>query len=608
MKLFIVIIYCFLSFQNSMGQQSGNVDLDYGTNGFSIKSLTIQDDILMKSVLQDDDKLICVGYKGTSGTYNGFAVRFKANGTIDSTFNTNGIVSISIGSSETFALNACIEPNGKIIVTGYYTNSQGKPAIWVSRLNSNGSYDLLFGTNGIKTIDLNTNGTIAWGVNRLSSGKIVLCGTYNSSAVLFMLNNDGTYDSSFNEQGYLILNNYDYSQFNGVRVDSKNNIFPFGYATIGSDNFGIICKVKSTGTIDLNFGVEGFFNLNGGTGYEMFSDIALNNNFIYGICNSHSNSKYVSTLVKIDTMGVYETTEFTNGSKSFYFNNNSTQSLSIVIQPDSKICIGGYYSQSIEPVNKPFLARINPNGTFDNTFGVNGLIDYSFSFNSEKFIRSINFASNGNLICSGYGIQLSTGNDIFSFSVFSYFGTVPIELSSFGGTYNNGEIQLNWSTHTEINNLGFDIEKRIGTSWVKIGFVSGSGTTTIPNKYYFSDKSLQSSTGEHYRLKQLDLNGNSTYSPEIFIKVDELSFKLIGNYPNPFNPETQIHFNSPSNKTLLLEIFNSNGQLLIAKAINEVNIGFNSVSLDMSRFSSGTYFYTLSNSLVSLSGKMTLIK
>ncbi|MCU0332478.1 MAG: hypothetical protein MUC75_03795 [Ignavibacteriaceae bacterium] len=84
---------------------------------------------------------------------------------------------------------------------------------------------------------------------------------------------------------------------------------------------------------------------------------------------------------------------------------------------------------------------------------------------------------------------------------------VPVELTSFAATVNGRDVILQWTTATELNNSGFQVERRTSeTDYDAIGFVAGSGTTTEQRSYLFNDAKL--SEGEYiYRLKQIDFNG-----------------------------------------------------------------------------------------------------
>ncbi len=116
---------------------------------------------------------------------------------------------------------------------------------------------------------------------------------------------------------------------------------------------------------------------------------------------------------------------------------------------------------------------------------------------------------------------------------------VPVELISFYANTNGKEVVLNWATATELNNYGFEIQRRVPESdFAKVGFVKGEGTTTNQKEYSYIDKYLVNGK-YYYRLKQVDYNGSYEYSG--VIEVDILiidQYVLEQNYPNPFNPTT----------------------------------------------------------------------
>jgi len=119
---------------------------------------------------------------------------------------------------------------------------------------------------------------------------------------------------------------------------------------------------------------------------------------------------------------------------------------------------------------------------------------------------------------------------------------LPVELTSFTAKVSGGKVQLDWTTATEINNSGFDIERSFdGSTFTSVGFVKGNGTTTEPREYSFIDKfEFKATQSIYYRLKQFDYDGSVNYSNIISVVVEmPLEYSLDQNYPNPFNPSTK---------------------------------------------------------------------
>ncbi|MBN2001424.1 T9SS type A sorting domain-containing protein, partial [candidate division KSB1 bacterium] len=128
-------------------------------------------------------------------------------------------------------------------------------------------------------------------------------------------------------------------------------------------------------------------------------------------------------------------------------------------------------------------------------------------------------------------------------SVSSYNYPVPVELAGFDISAFKNQISLTWSTATETNNLGFDIERRFkgDADYQKIGFVEGAGTTTKQQFYTFHDTAGDVGT-VYYRLKQIDTGGAFQYYEKNIVVFPPDRFMLAQNFPNPFNPSTTIGY------------------------------------------------------------------
>ena len=172
---------------------------------------------------------------------------------------------------------------------------------------------------------------------------------------------------------------------------------------------------------------------------------------------------------------------------------------------------------------------------------------------------------------------------------------LPVELAAFTATANNGEVALRWSTATELNNRGFEVEKSFnGSEFVTVGFVQGKGTTTEANQYSFNDRVADA--GKYtYRLKQVDLDGTFAYSSEINVDVtNPVEFALEQNYPNPFNPSTEIKFSVASESNVRLVVYNVLGEV-VASLVNEVRAaGAHTVNFNAAALPSGSYVYEIS--------------
>jgi subtilisin family serine protease len=218
-----------------------------------------------------------------------------------------------------------------------------------------------------------------------------------------------------------------------------------------------------------------------------------------------------------------------------------------------------------------------------------------------QLLRSTATQSNNPDNLYGWGIinALSAINSII----------VPVELTLFNGFFDNGKVNLQWITATELNNFGFEIERRDDFSaYEKIGFINGNGTSTNRVTYNFVDKNL-SAKRYYYRLKQIDFDGSFEYSSEVAVDIESLKdFKLFQNYPNPFNPTTTIKYYVPTQGQLKIGLFDILGNQIKSLVDKEVPAGSYELSVDGSNLASGTYFVNMISQSNQQTIKISLIK
>jgi hypothetical protein len=192
---------------------------------------------------------------------------------------------------------------------------------------------------------------------------------------------------------------------------------------------------------------------------------------------------------------------------------------------------------------------------------------------------------------------------------------LPVEMTSFTATSSANNAILNWKTATEVNNYGFEIERRSVASvnsksveWTKIGFITGNGTSNSAHNYSYADASVSSGTYA-YRLKQIDHDGTYKYSSEAEVSIQvPNTFALNQNFPNPFNPTTTIAYTIPEQGMVSLIVYDVLGRQ-VGTLINEYkSAGSYTVSLDASKLSSGVYFYCLQSGSFIQKKKMVLLK
>ncbi len=196
-------------------------------------------------------------------------------------------------------------------------------------------------------------------------------------------------------------------------------------------------------------------------------------------------------------------------------------------------------------------------------------------------------------------------------------GNTPVELSLFSALPFGNKVVLQWTTETETNNMGFEIERKYKYGdWKKIAFSKGSGTSTRKIFYGYDDYELKAPAILYYRLKQIDYNGEFEYSNEVEVLLGEVpeNYSIQQNYPNPFNPSTKVTFSLPEENKVVIRVFNAMGEQVREIERGILSHGYFEQDFEMGTESSGMYFCqvlctnTISGRTISLTVKMVLMK
>jgi len=269
---------------------------------------------------------------------------------------------------------------------------------------------------------------------------------------------------------------------------------------------------------------------------------------------------------------------------------------------DGSICVGAYvltgpitsYISMVASADDPTTSEIDG-------FTTGNTITYKF------WISSL-----GEEI-SDYTANYSTGDGTFApqgTAVVSFTEVLPVELLSFTANTDLNKISLNWETATEVNNYGFEIERKTTGSenWKKIAFVDGYGNSNSPKSYRYLDKSVTGGSKFEYRLKQIDNDGQYKYSDSIEVSITPMSFELLQNYPNPFNSTTNIQFTVSKTTELKINVYTILGEKVLTAAKGKYDPGFYRVKINTSGLPSGIYIYRLESTEFTSTKKMVYLK
>ena len=269
-----------------------------------------------------------------------------------------------------------------------------------------------------------------------------------------------------------------------------------------------------------------------------------------------------------------------------------------------KLLIGFLFFSSFQLFSQSYLNILLSSGSYKNS--------------QISELKKITFSENGEVIyfhLSDLSVASENTANVkrFLFSSSPLGEPLPVELSTFTAVQIGSEVLLKWTTETEINNFGFDVERTVKLNgsanyWNKIGFVEGNGNSNSPTVYSFTDNPAIGSK-YYYRLKQIDSDGQTEYSDVISIDLNIPNhFALYQNYPNPFNPITSITYSLPIDGKVSIKIYDVLGSEIRTLVNENQKVGVYTIPFNGNDLSSGIYICRFNLDDHSLSIKMILMK
>ena len=388
----------------SLAQNSPFVDSTFGVNGITITDIDSGIDKIYQLQLQPDGKIISVGYAEINGQFDFALARYNVNGTLDFSFDDDGIVTTSFGIDKDKAYSVVLQPDGKIIAAGSSWNGLNFDFA-IAKYQSNGMLDSTFASNGKLIATPSPFTDVIYAIALQADGKIVVAGYSNTLMALMRFMNNGTVDSTFGINGVAKTEvEFNFNKGYALTIQPDGKTIAAGHANNGHDNECILTRYLVNGLPDSAFGTLGIVILNIDTGNDVINDIVLQPDgkiIAVGATYNPFNTDFV--VARLNLNGSLDSSFSNDGLTVFSFSNDDDEAYSVLLQPDGKIIVAG---SSINANNRQFaVARLLNNGLPDNTFGTAGLYvnfisanDYSYSAIQQPDNKIIvaGFSNNGN--------------------------------------------------------------------------------------------------------------------------------------------------------------------------------------------------------------------
>ena len=477
---------------------------------------------------------------------------FAQAGNLDPTFNKQGFVTISVGTSSS-ASGLAVQPDGKIVAVGNSSNGTNNDIVLL-RYKPNGKPDLSFGSGGKVITDLGGNES-AYSTTVLANGKILVAGGKEADFLLLRYNKNGSLDSSFGTNGITVtdFDNEEETAFS-MALQADGKIVLGGSSEY--DNRFVMARYKANGAPDLSFGINGKAVLHFHTFYYVNCHAVAVQNDGKIVAAGMGPKKSDFLVVRLNSNGSLDSS-FGKSGKAVTDISTFDRGNGMAIFPNGDIIVAG---SSANPPDYTYfsLMKYSTNGQVDKSFGNKGNIqtyffdDYNWAYDQAAF--AVLIQADGKIMAAG----TEYGN--FHFAIARYQSNGKLD-TSFG---NNGKV------------ITYEGESVAALAQQQDGKIIAAGSASnggIIIARYIADDTLSSKLKDGLALRSSE-NGN---------------FKTVKVYPNPVQSVLNVQFNNLSSSLKTINIYTSDGRLLRIKSV------VTNTQLDMKSLTPGTYLIKIND-------------
>ncbi|GIU00874.1 hypothetical protein TSL6_13800 [Sulfurovum sp. TSL6] len=381
----------------SFGQE-GIVIFDDAASGF--------DEEALGSVLQSDGKIVVVGRQYNGLNDDVLVQRYTTDGSLDTNFANNGTLVYNSGDHE-IAYDVALQNDGKIILVGYIREfGAGEKNILIIRLNTDGTYDTTFGGDGIVTTNVSEYGEYGYAIAIQGDGKIIIAGEVSIGgadvqALIARYNSDGTIDNTFGSAGITTYDGIGWDIAYGVTVQPDGKIVTTGstseeaYPGVALTDL-LLLRLNTDGTPDDTFGTNGVVTYN--SIYESGRAVRIQNDgkiIVAGTRWSYSSIENAALLIRYNSDGSMDTTFAENGvliyKKEYGFPSIAGHAISLL--DNGEIVMAGFVNTD------GFVIRVTNDGIYDNTLSIDGISAVVSGGYAQ--LKSVLVQSDGKIVVAG---------------------------------------------------------------------------------------------------------------------------------------------------------------------------------------------------------------
>ncbi|MCK0155512.1 hypothetical protein MWU49_17490 [Alcanivorax sp. S6407] len=502
---------------------AGELDTSFGNNGWVATELlenTLPPDDQASAVIeQSDGKLVIAGHTQIDGNMDGLLTRYNADGSPDSSFGNNGMVTLAIG-SEIDAISAMVrQPDGKLVVAGRTQGNNRRYDFFIARLLEDGNPDVSFGNNGITVTAVSTSTDIANALALQADGKLIAAG-YTSGAegidfALVRYNSDGTVDSGFADNGIAVHNlagGAGTDIATGLAIQGDGKILAAGRADTGSDYDFAVARFNTDGSLDSGFGTTGavLTDMGGINDFGAAVIVQPDGKMVVAGEARDTDNKFKLAVARYNGDGSLDLGFGVAGKQKVLAGPSITRGYDIILLPDGKLAAAAQsYTDSSTTYNFT-LIRLNSDGSLDTGFDGDGhaIAPLPRQNLPQKLLRQ----ADGKLVMAGLtsNLQNSTGNDL-TVVRFNDDGSLDTGFNSSGSLVSN---LGTWSSRASLRGLALQADGKI----LAAGNAFGGQDEDAVVVRYNNDGSLDTGFADN-GISHTDL-GITEYLNDLLVQAD----------------------------------------------------------------------------------------
>lgn len=414
----------------------GLIDVGFGNRGIAVTGLSNVTEGSRDLIIQADGKLLIAGCHGCNHSQSDLAlVRFNPDGSLDTSFDADGVVRMDLGSNYDVAEALMVRPDGKILAVGWSSFSQNSD-LFIARFHSDGSPDTSFDGNGWKTVDFIGGWDAGQAVAMQSDGSIVTASMVSDpqwdqpqfgAARLFP---DGTLDPKFDGDGRVMttLSGPSGDDLEDSLLQADGKIVSVGYTEAGGNSTFVVTRQNPDGSLDTSFDGDGIQQIGMASEWWYATSLAIqfDGKIVVAGASEEMNGLSQMAAARLNADGSLDTSFDGDGIVEVLFPGaQGAYAQAVGIQANGKIVLGG---SSENGSTDHGLARLNSDGTLDTSFGVGGRVMTDLFFGSYEDIQALLIQSDGGIVVAG-SVQ---GNSPEDFAVVRYTSAGDLDTTFSG--------------------------------------------------------------------------------------------------------------------------------------------------------------------------------